>query len=415
MIKQMRLINCQSWKDSTINFADGKLNIVRAPNNAGKSVLFKMLKISASPNFFTREKRKDVIRWGSDCAQAIYLFEDGCIGAVSVYTNQVLYMFKEADSDVWQKSLTPSTKMIEELGFLVSDNGKFIANIIDEDQNLLLIDSDSKNTIEFISMLCINPAVDECREKVKTLTMNANEDLTRVDSRLLKVSDALDKIQYLDVNAMQNKVNELMLMKSVMYDLISLAKKSSGLQDGILFCKDYDTLESLAEVLSLVESIHLQECDVGSFDLQILELCELLCELETINLKDLQSKFKNIPTDYVDILENLEKINLIDLEIPKKIPDIEMVDLLESLEKIKLIDLQTMTEPPASEIADALQSLELIKDKCEDAKHHLRIAAESYEYMKKLEADFTNSGIEHRCEIYGKVIFDGQNCVPFDS
>ena len=53
MIHSVRLINCQSWENGIIPLAQDRINVLRADNNSGKSVFFKMLKITACPGYFT--------------------------------------------------------------------------------------------------------------------------------------------------------------------------------------------------------------------------------------------------------------------------------------------------------------------------------------------------------------------------
>ena len=77
MIKQIRLVNCQSLEDITFNFATDKLNVLVADNSTGKSVLFKMLKVTANPDVFPAKKRSQLIRRGAESAIMACLFDTG--------------------------------------------------------------------------------------------------------------------------------------------------------------------------------------------------------------------------------------------------------------------------------------------------------------------------------------------------
>ena len=95
MIHSVRLINCQSWENGIIPLAQDRINVLRADNNSGKSVFFKMLKITACPGYFTPKERKKLIRNGCDSANILYAFTDGSVGACSVYPTRVMYLYAE--------------------------------------------------------------------------------------------------------------------------------------------------------------------------------------------------------------------------------------------------------------------------------------------------------------------------------
>lgn len=76
MLKSVRLVNCQSIKDITFNFATDRLNVIAANNSVGKSVLFKMLKITADPKQLpTIEERSQLIRHGAESAIFVAVFK----------------------------------------------------------------------------------------------------------------------------------------------------------------------------------------------------------------------------------------------------------------------------------------------------------------------------------------------------
>ena len=50
MIVQVQMINFQRWKNSTFDLATDWLNLIIADNCTGKSVFFKLLKITTNTN-----------------------------------------------------------------------------------------------------------------------------------------------------------------------------------------------------------------------------------------------------------------------------------------------------------------------------------------------------------------------------
>ena len=85
MLEAVRFINCQSFEDVTLKFATDKVNILIADNSTGKSILFKMLKVTANPDYFTVKQRNLLIRRGADSASMICAFSDGSIGITSIF------------------------------------------------------------------------------------------------------------------------------------------------------------------------------------------------------------------------------------------------------------------------------------------------------------------------------------------
>lgn len=82
-IRGLKLKNFQSHKDTYMEFADG-LNVIVAPNNTGKSVLFKALQVTTLPGDISNEDRKQYIRYGETKATIMWCFSDDSIYLVDV-------------------------------------------------------------------------------------------------------------------------------------------------------------------------------------------------------------------------------------------------------------------------------------------------------------------------------------------
>ena len=302
MIKRMRLVGCQSWEDSTISLSSDKLNIVRAANDTGKSVLFKMLKISVSPKFYPARKRKKLIRWGSNDARIIYEFVDGSLAMVVVQPTRVLYLVREPAEAKWTSYTEPPQKLINELGLLVNSQGNFIANIIDTDQNLMLVDADSKATDEFVDLLCNNATIDEYLEKLKSLKDWAFNSLTPVDYRLDVVSKQLKDTEYADVPKMEDNLNSLMCAKNTLYSCIDSGLCMSKLQDSLEYAKDFDSLEIALNALEAVESVSVESLGIKSFDEDVFALLECLECAEGLQLEKLGVEKEPVSNSILEIL-----------------------------------------------------------------------------------------------------------------
>lgn len=388
MIKTIKLINCQSWRDGSFSLESDKLNVIIAKNNTGKSVLIKMLKVSTSPKFFSAKKRKKLIRWGAQDARICYTFTDGSVAVVIVQPTKVIYCFKEADDEKFQASYDPPKQLIDELGMMVNSSGSFIANIIDTDQSLMLVDSESKATFEFIQMLCSNASLDEYRVTIAEWQTEAVSTLNTAEMNLMSVNYELQKLQYVDVGKEQRKLDELREIKKVMTVLIRGASILNNLVDHAAVSKDFDSLISLAQIVSRLESKNLKKLIKKSFNENNTEIAKCLELLEGIRLERVSMNSVPVPSEteqLVHLLEELERVSLNEVFIGKEPADVTMVDTLVLVERIldKVSKLATFKEQQKSMLTD----------------------------IEKLKIDFLESGDVYECPIYGEVVYNGEECV----
>lgn len=387
MISAIRLVGCQSWEDCTITFAKDRINIIQALNNVGKSVIIKILKISVSPNFFSAKKRKKLIRWGMDEAKAIYQFTDGCLAAVIIRPTKVMYLFNDGKESGWVASEQPSQRMIDELGLLVNSTGSFIANIIDTDQNLLLVDSDSASTYEFIQMLCNNAAIDEYLSKLREIQKWITNNTGLIDFKLNKVNTSIEQLKYTDVDAMETKLQKLTTVKKLLYEYIDAAHSLERLSAYVKENRDFDKLLSAANTLQRLEQLRFSKLKVLRCPPDIGKIA-LLEKFESIHFEWIRNTQKPVSVAPCDLLGKLEYIHFTDVCVRPKPPEDCNIIILEKCELL-------------------LRSINYYCTKCTSAQ-----CAKSS--MGNFEQQFRSAGAEYECQIYGKVIFDGKDCVPYN-
>lgn len=389
MINQIRLVGCQSWEDTTIQLSQDRINVIQAPNNTGKSVLFKILKISVAPKIYTARKRKKLIRNGCGEARAYFAFTDGCVAATVIQQTRVIYLFKENDSQTWESFVEPPKRMIDELGLLVNAKGTFIANIIDTDQNLLLVDSDAASTTEFIDMLCNNATLDDYREKIETANSWALENITPVEWELEKVNRELQNLDYVDIEHMQHDIDCIVVCKDKLYQMIELLSCINKLKGVLEYARDYNQLLRVEETLEKLERLQLSTCVVPKFDEATLNLCS--------------------------VLESIESLELDTLKPISEPPSVELLKTLEVIESIQLSDLSSVTEPPNVNLVDNLGIAEELACCVKKYNKALQEQEVTLKAVTELEEEFRNSGTVHKCEVYGEVVFNGKECIPCDS
>lgn len=385
MIDSVRLVNCQSWADGTIHLASDRINVIAAPNQTGKSVLLKVLKISVAPNFYGVKKRKRIIRWGAPDAKAIYKFVDGSVVVVVIQPNRVVYFVRGEESEQFTASLTPPQELIDGVGLMVNSAGTFIANIIDTDQNLLLVDSDAKSTYEYIHMLCNNATLDEQLEKLGAIKAWMSEHVSSIDFRLADLNRKLDSTEYVDIYAMQERLDRMARAKAAMYALVGGALCLNRIEKATVKHKEYGKLLSTVRSLQTLEAVVL-----GKF------------------------RVAKEPTgfDIVDVLGVLERIDLDKFKAVKEPAGFDIIDALGVLERIDLDKFKTVKEPVGSSMIDALEDLESMSCAVSGIHEKRCEQEEQLRRVQELEQEFKMSGTEYECPVYGKVVFDGTNCVP---
>lgn len=387
MITKIRLVNCQSWSDCTIDLSNG-FNVIVAPNNVGKSVLFKILKITASPKFYKAKKRRKLIRWGCNDAKALYAFDSGAQALVVIQPNDVLYGYRESETDKWRMTYEPAPELIVEVGLLVNNKGNFIANIIDTDQDLLLVDSDAKGTYEFIDMLCNDAQLMSYKEKIEYLERAMGEDYSNALCALMDYEDELKRYAYVDVERLENDLDTAQLANDALFkfiDVANLVEVTKPLSEAWL---DFDQLLKDCKITQALESVDLSSVAIPKYDSDLESMIGILEVLESINLNNLRVPKEPQGTEELRILETLEDINLKQLFTGEPPVDVEGCDTLEALESVR--NTITLFETQINKMEDLTKEIDL------------------------LNTEFLNSGEVHHCEIFRKVVYDGNGCIPVE-
>ena len=106
MIKELSLVNCQSWENEVLKLAADRVNILCADNNVGKSVFGKMLRNAVFPDRLrTKEVRMQYIRHGAPYAQLGMLGDDGAVVLFRIYPDRVIYAYREVGKDKFINNL----------------------------------------------------------------------------------------------------------------------------------------------------------------------------------------------------------------------------------------------------------------------------------------------------------------------
>lgn len=311
MIKIIKLLNCQSWKEGVIPLAQNSVNVLKADNNSGKSVLFKMLKMTVCPNYYTPKERKKLIRNGCESADIIYLFTDNSIGICRVFPTRVLYMFAQ-DGEHFESYQNPPQEMIDNLG-IVHNADRFIANIIDMDQSLLLVDSNVYENYELIKLLTENLELNELKLKLQNNLGEFEEKSRDLVIEQVTLNELLSEVAYRDVDKMQAELDLAQNWFDTLEVLDSVETSLNRLNNNWVDSIDFDslteqmkTLESLTKLSALTKNIvfrkEITQAMVDFMDFFI-SISNSLAKLKTAENKDY-----DFVKQQLDIVEYLQKI-----------------------------------------------------------------------------------------------------------
>ena len=396
-LSAIRLTNCQSFKDSVIEFATDRLNVFVADNSTGKSVFFRMLSITAFPGKCSKEDRLNIIRRGSQFAQILYMFSDGSYGGVRVYPDRVIYYYTPDKNTKMTPSLEPRPEFISKLGLILDNNSGFVANLIDMDQNLLLVNSSPKGDSNILQMLTANEALDRMIEDTaeKKKVFEQYED--RLKDVVYSYSKSIDGYSYVDTNSLEANIE---LCENVFDTLYKLAPISDDVE--ALACSserrlDYDrllgitgTLIKLEQLKEITEGLHVPH----EFNEKLLSATCACIKLEQA-LATIEGF--HIPRSQKDSSNNLHTLLL--LESIKN-------ELISCCAREMAVDY--------SPVVRTLQHLEQLRDYSAEAITHSRSLAQSQQALVKIYDALSSSGELIACGLYGEVVFDGKKCIPAD-
>lgn len=417
MIVQVQMINCQSWKNSTFDLATDRINVIIADNGTGKSVFFKMLKITTNPNYFSRAERKDLIRRHEECATILFKFDDGSIAATKVFQTYVLYMYKASNQEELKTAYEQFPEVLEKLGLIVDpDETSFVANIIDADQDLLLVNSKLKYNYNLVHLLVESPELELVNERAHTALMNVLNPLSSLSSRCETLERAIQDSTYYDVAERELELDRVEKMKDFLFDLIPVAESLHSIQEASRNYIDVDGIKKLLDLLDLLENIDLSQVAVTDKPADIAEHLKLLKSLSAINLNDLKTVDQPFnASNYFELIRLLSDLKLQELQtIEAPVNCNEIFSLLSILTYLNLASLHLTEQVP-----DLTNYFKLINDisylqQILALTDSLMLTVNSVKKeMQELEIEMQHSGKITECAIYGKVIYNGKKCIPY--
>lgn len=421
------MVNCQSWSDTTLELATDKINVLCADNNSGKSVLFKMLKIAVCKDIYTKEERKALIRYGATHATIMFLFDDGSIGITDVFSNRVLYRYSE-DGKTFKESLDePITEVTRKLGVLVNSDSSFIANIIDMDQPLLLINTKERENYELIKMLVTDKDLEVVQERIENLQSEFKTRGQDLKIKVLELDDELSRHTYTDIEQLERNLAKAELEYGIYNTFVDAYFKLTYLESNFREDPGYDRLISMVDMLTTLTNIADKvkrieiKPDVDESAIHVVNYF--------MGLKDSLSKLRvpeNIDFSSIDrcmtIAEHVNNLSIC-LDSVKIIEDRDysrlsneyqvleelqnLMSILSVLIPVQYKDYETM----GHELA-ILEKLDSFQKRVDSQYVQLNKIAGLEEAIDKFDKKIsTFDDVIDGCPVYGKVIYRNGKCV----
>lgn len=217
MIKSMHLVNIQSWKDETIEFAEDLVNVVSARSERGKTVLFKVFYQMVFPTYYKFGSRNDLIRRGCSFGEVTLKLSNFTeILFHCEHKEQWFKMKRPCDSDwvVYYQSNCPQ-EIINELGLIVDYELKYILNIYIKDNQYPFINTTKTWNAVLFNQVFKNEKLDCTIERLSSDLKELNELEKRVKLSLDFKMNENNSLQYKDIDAIIaskddiDKINEL--------------------------------------------------------------------------------------------------------------------------------------------------------------------------------------------------------------
>lgn len=397
-LKIMRLTNCQSWSNSVIGLSEG-LNVIKAPNNTGKSVIFKILKAVCSPSYYSSEERAGLIRDNAEFAEATYLFTDNSMAIVRIFKNKTIYYFTN-DKDNSQFTATqdvPPQKLIENLNMLVEPESGFIVNLLDLDQDLFLVKSDSKANSNIIKVLAEHQGLKRLCTLFREKIPRVKEELLRLRSTEERLRYQISQMEYINIDELESNVSEKEFLVEQLKLMRDLYINTNSILPLIEDARPYDDLIMLSSLGQELERLDFN-IDYNILGLNInqdnINLCEIGVELESIN----KTLANTLNVSYDDTLCELA------------------LDLIDIVNDYNNID-QTITSEQITEGEFLLETIDTflnLHSKFTQAKQMITKLDADRITLENLKEGLNIEGRKLRCPIYGTIkVLEGK-CIPIE-
>ncbi len=374
MIKTISLINCQSWDNSTIELATDRVNVLEAENNVGKSVLFKMLRITADPKAYSAAERRQLIRWETNGAIALFCFDDGTQGYTQVMPNGVSYYYNG------NMYAAPPAEYLEKIGLLTS-NG-MIANLITGTQSLLLVDPTLRANYDLMQLLVHDENLENVRDHTEANIKSYNIKSDMLSMVAGVIENQLREFQYTDIEKKKKNYEIGSVCYELIYDVIIPVQKQIAEMENVSAALNFEDLWAAYGVLEELYALNFTSLERQKFDPELLQLFYVL---EAVS----DARFGELAVCEYDVRCNV---------------------LYDVLSKISSTSFEQLY---VKEQADFRQPLEVLQKLSSFDMCAVYVDSDLLNEIKELQTQLKDAEAFYECPIYGQIMYDGDSCRPY--
>ncbi|GAA0101658.1 hypothetical protein UT300012_23730 [Paraclostridium bifermentans] len=398
-LRYIRMINCQSWKDASITLADG-LNAIRSSdNNVGKSVVMKLLRVASCPGALSKSEKEALIRIGEEYAEVHYGFSNNSAGIVRIFKQRIIYLYTEDvnTGNFTQTEGVPHPKLVENLGMIVDTERGFLANFIDSEQPMLLVNSDSRLNYNLAKVLTEHQTLTRLSENFREKLPVYRRHLTDLEGKVDRLTHNKKGLTYVDVDRLSRDLEAKEVLIDCFGKVIELFEIAEEVEEELNTNDyvDFKPLESLGNFLCEHEGlmeIATDELDYKPIDESLVILGGFLADNEELLGIDVDEVLPATIDEELVLLGNLlvdldEVTKDIDISKEEKTVDYEgLVTLSEAI--IKLDDLMQC----GIKAFNLMGEMEKVKARIDE--------------LNKISFD----GEIYECPIYGRVQYLNGKC-----
>ncbi len=397
MIKELSLVNCQSWENEVLKLAADRVNILCADNNVGKSVFGKMLRNAVFPNRLrTKEVRMQYIRHGAPYAQLGMLGDDGAVVLFRIYPDRVIYAYREVGKDKFIMSPTIPDTMVRMLGLRYNDKSHLITNVIDAGQQLFLVNSDQQANNSIILEYMTDDEIEGFLAYMEELYRQTVTSSDSVYSRFRYVTGQLDELKHVNTDFMEQSINRTQTLMQLLDRLTEAGGKLHTIRQDGGGELDFGVLLPLAELAlkcrraegyhAKVQSFNSMDYALAGFGAKVQSVSRLIGNARVTELGDYQRMrvIEKVATKIATVRDAIGGIH------PSKLPTLAAKP-----------QLLTVTEK-VQEVLRLQRALD----------HSVQEAARCNCFIAKARERLLQGGKSVDCAVYGKVVYDGKTCIP---
>ena len=231
MFSAIRLKNIQSFEDVTFHMGTG-VNVLSAPNETGKSIIFKVCRLMCDANWYGRGEAKTVIRRGCDSGIALFSVQadDGAyIIIFHLYKTYQTYelRFNNEVVDRWKQNTLPE-EIRSVLGWRYDSSSKILLNLCDQELDMPFVNSNERYNFEALRFITQDQALERSRENIAEWIKELAGSYEKAYSYYNHYNSMASAIEHIDTVKLSDSLERCEKLEAVATQALTLIKALNG-------------------------------------------------------------------------------------------------------------------------------------------------------------------------------------------